>query len=41
MKRAFLWAVAFGLGLYLAATPLLYYRYRVHNPACPCHQPSR
>lgn len=24
-------------GLYLAAAPFFYYRYRVHHAACPCH----
>lgn len=31
------YALAALVGIYLAAVPFLYYRYRVHQAACPCH----
>ena len=38
MPTAVRYALAALLGLYLAAIPVLSYRYRVHQPTCPCHR---
>ena len=41
MASGLRYALATLLGLYLAGVPVLYYRYRVHQPACPCHMRTK